>query len=266
MRSSTRPIDEVLSPDDVLQVLRHCHKVWLEGAATLGLLQDLTFETTVESVWSDYEVESLEYLGRDLNSIFGVNVSDSQWSDVLRTYNEEGYYNCVEDVCELISQSGAKRASCKPLRIAGQECHYAGVFLALRSMLAESTASIQSARPSTDLSPFVEKSYLPLFYATARLAPGVFFLPEPSSRSQELFGFYFFLLFALSALTLFLVGCIAPDHFFIALFEAFVTWVVASKLANRHIRKNFSSNIYLRGINTFGDLSRLLADSGISAV
>jgi hypothetical protein len=125
-------------------------------------------------------------------------------------------------------------------------------------MLAASGAPVLSAKPSTSLSSLIDNHYSLLLTATSKLAPGV--LPGPSSHFTDIFRPYFQLMLMFSALTVFLVLCFAPQFVYLALFEIILTAIVAIKLADKHIKENFSSKYYLPEINTFGDLSRMITD------
>lgn len=209
----------------------------------------LRSDTTVRDWQTACDLLPAEQLGKALNSIFAISCPDDQWKHAL---NGE---NILGNVCSLISESGAKRADCRPMKLAGRDCNEAGVFLAFRSMLSEAGLPAADLRPSSELGPLLDQHFGTIVDVMGKLAPGV--LPFPTSRFSEHFGNGLGLLLLTSAGILILFHAMALDLFWVTLIVVAANIIAWSK-CNDEIQKRFKSNYYIQGVRTLADLTRLI--------
>ena len=211
----------------------------------------LTYDSSVKDWRTACALLPTEQLGQALNTIFAISCSSEQWQMVLRDDNTFG------NVCRFVSESGAKRADCRPMKLAGRECEEAGVFLALRSMLSEAGLHVADLRPSTELGPLLDQHFWTIVDVMAKLAPGV--LPYPISRFSELFGNglgLFILLSSLGILTC--IYFLARDFIWIPLIVLGAANSIAWTKCENKVKEKFKSNYYIERVRTLADLTRLI--------
>jgi hypothetical protein len=251
MRNSHRLSEIKLSTNDVLLAIRDWYRFSeaLDPEAEPDV--DLSFETTVHEWRCACDLVSADRLGAWLNQVFAITASLAEWQVVLEP-------DCtLWDVCEFVSRQGAKRPSCAPLKLAGTECEYAGVFLALRSGLIQAGVPLAGASPSTQLAAITEHHFSQLITTVSILAPGS--LPIPISRFEEIFRPSLRFTAAMSGIVLLLVFLVRSDLVIPAASSIMAMLFIYWSLCQRYILWRFGAAFYFHRLNTLADLVRVMA-------
>jgi hypothetical protein len=128
---------------------------------------EISFETTVAEWRNACDLVGWEEVGRGLNEEYGINVHRDRWFSVLEPASQRR----LRGVCELIA-SEAMVVVVRPASVLGGKCLKAGVFLTIRTLLAQAGADVGDVRPSTPVHRFLPR-YLGVFVGpVSRLAPG----------------------------------------------------------------------------------------------
>jgi len=172
---------------------------------------DATLETTIREWCADRDEEDdARYIGWDLNARFRVRIGDDDWLKVL--YAEKA---TLDDVCEMIA-SRVRKPEIQPFRVGGTNCLSAGAFLTIRTALGSEGVPVDGVRPSTPLGPLACDFRHELWWALARIAPGVLPAPKVKYRLWYRLGWLFTvgglvtLAVSLRASTPVLCGCLVP--------------------------------------------------------
>lgn len=97
--------------------------------------------------WRDaMDLLSWSELAKYFNSAFSVDIPMDSWHQVL----EPSWDKPVWGVCTLLSEYAIKE-TIVPVRLLGQECRTAAIFLRLKQKLNEKGADVSELRPSTPL-------------------------------------------------------------------------------------------------------------------
>ena len=138
------------TPEYVLAVLQDEHRqiACLDGECDPDA--ELSFESTVRDWRIAQDLLPTKQLGRALNEIWELELSDAEWRSVLAPARKK----TLCDVAELISKY-ATRTKLKSLSIAGTESLAASAFLAVRDCLAADGADVSRITPSTPMKHFL---------------------------------------------------------------------------------------------------------------
>lgn len=231
--------------DYVLKVIRDSHRQQCQFDPEADPDAELTFETTVADWRLACDLLGWRPLGRALNGAWGLDRSDDDWRSVLEPPKRRN----LRDVCEFIA-SGAFRPSIQPLKILGATCLPAGAFLAIRGLLREAGADVDSLSPSTPIDEFARRHPGAFLGPISRLAPNA--LPDVRVTTPwydlSILGFALGLLAAVA-------GCfISPLATIAGVFLALFSWAgawIASRLP--------PSKVEFDGLRTFRDLATVVA-------
>jgi len=122
-----------------------------------------TFELTKETLiidWQDAQDLLLwDDFGKFLNQEFRIEVSKEEWKLILTPETKK----TIWDVCQFLAKMAIKE-KVRPVKILGQECLSAAVFLTLKKNLQKKGVDVSGLKPSTLISEFLEedKNYSPL--------------------------------------------------------------------------------------------------------
>src|SRR5579859_3193668 len=152
MDLSYPPRYEPATPDYVLAVLRDQHRQQCHYDCVADPDAILTFETTVADWVLACDLVGWRELGRALNQEWGIDYPDATWHTVLKPAKERR----LRDVCTLIAER-ARRPRIRPTQFLGRPCTAAGVFLTVRSILAEAGATADQIAPSTPLAEYTRR-------------------------------------------------------------------------------------------------------------
>ena len=127
---------------------------------------ELTFETTIAELCEPDDFRDSRQLGRRIDEVWNLGHSDSEWRAVLQPADKR----TLRDLCDFIAK-GSLRPDIRPLRLLGTDCRPAGAFLAIRSILSDYGANVESLRPSTPLEDYTSHYPEVFLGPIARLAP-----------------------------------------------------------------------------------------------
>jgi hypothetical protein len=245
------PVEEIpATPEYILAVLIDSHRQQSQFDPEADRNTKLTFETTIDE-WRDAcDLIAWKALSHSLNKQFATNFTDEQWRKAL----EPARTKTLRGVCELIATE-ARQWRVRPARYFGSECLAAGVFLTIRSLLAEEGASVPNIKPSTSLAPYLRECPSVFIFGLARIAPGI--LPQVKIQTP----FYNRAVAVFLGSLLLACFCDFAGAYLLTVLAVLLAgggsaaiWYAAKRV--RPARVEFGS------LKTFADLSRLIA-SGI---
>jgi len=166
MKEISPPTREV-DADFVLRVIVEIHRQRTHFDPEVDPSTELTFRSTVADWRSACDLLHWRELGRGLGTEWGINATDAEWRAVLEPARER----TLSDVCQFIADR-ARLPQIVPRGFFGARCAAAGVFLGVRSALAEGGIDTKRLRPSTELAPYLRLARFTLLTLGARIAPG----------------------------------------------------------------------------------------------
>ena len=147
-------LSQQLTPTDILNILIEQHRI----SSKLDFETDpdaiLTFDSTINYWRSAGDLLPWKPLSEFLNECFGISVSESKWEQALTPSRNR----TLRDVCELIAEN-CKYQDIKPIRILGNECLSASVFLTLKKYLRRRNVDVSNIQPSSLIAPYLKKYY-----------------------------------------------------------------------------------------------------------
>lgn len=156
--------DEPATAEYVLAVFRDWHRQGSDGDPTT----ELTFDTTIEDWRCECDLVEWREFGRAMNDWWKIGFTHEEWHSAMEP--EEKRH--IGDVCQLIA-SRAMRPVIRPFYVFERSCLPAGVFLTVRSLLADAGAPADKITPSTPLAGFARR-YCQVFTGRiSQLMPGV---------------------------------------------------------------------------------------------
>jgi hypothetical protein len=235
------------TPDYVLAVIRDWHRQQCQFDPEAEQDVELTFQTAIAEWRSSCDLLEWRQLGRALDSQWNLGRPDTAWHAVL----EPAKARTLRELCEFIAR-GAVRPSVEPLSIMGSKCLTAGAFLAIRSLLRDAGADVDSVAPSTPLDQYARRHVAVFLGPISWLAPNA--LPEINMSTPW---------YDLSSAGCFLGLLIATVGCFISPFVT-VAGVILAVVSLAAIwisdRLRLPSNVTFGNLRTFRDLAKVVAE------
>lgn len=160
------PASVPATPGYILDVIRDSHRQQCQFDPEAEPDAELRFDTTIAEWRSACDLLDWRRLGRALDGEWGLGRPEAAWRSVLEPAEER----TLHDLCEFIA-AGAVRPSIEPVRILGATCFPAGAFLAIRSLLRQAGANVDSVAPSTPLDEYTRRHLSVFLGPISRLAP-----------------------------------------------------------------------------------------------
>lgn len=147
-------ITQTLTSTDILNIFIEQHRLTSPFDPEAEPNIKLSFDSTIADWREANDLLPWRPLFEFLNKEFQMSLSEKEWKSVLTPPSER----TLRDVCELISNNYS-RDNIVPVKILGQECLSASVFLTLKKNLKRRGVDISEIKPSTKLSPYLDKYY-----------------------------------------------------------------------------------------------------------
>lgn len=155
-------------PEDVLAIFRDDHRHQCEWDPEADPDIELTLDSTVEDWRYACDLVDWKRLANALNERWKVAIPMPRWQAVLTPPKKRK----LKDVCELLASHIRIERVVSPT-LFGRACAPAGVFFAVRELLARDGADVTELRPSTALSNYSHDHYHVLAGPISQLAPGL---------------------------------------------------------------------------------------------
>jgi hypothetical protein len=241
--------EALATPEQILAVFQDWQR--LEWGSALDAKQNLSFDTTVKDWRDDCELQGWQPLGEALNKFFSTAFSNDEWRAAMKPEKQK----TLRDVCLLVA-SRASLPKVGELKVFGKPCKTASAFFALRSYLQLAGLDVARLRPSTKLDSCLRLHSQAVIEVITKLAPG----RMPLVKTKFNFGHRLSGWACLAGLLTLVAGGILerPECSVtgcLVLLFAFIAITVFSNLPPAVVR--------LEGLETFGDLSRLIAAGSI---
>jgi hypothetical protein len=208
---------------------------------------ELTFETTIAEWRSSCDLLEWQQLGRALDSEWKLGRPDTAWHTVL----EPAKARTLRELCAFIAQD-AVRPSIEPFRIMGSTCLTAGAFLAIRSLLRDAGADVDSVAPSTPLDQYTRRHLAVFLGPISRLAPNALPVIKMSTPWYDLSSAGFLLGLFLVPVGWFISPLAQAAGIILAVISWAALWISARFL--------LPSEVAFGNLRTFRELARVVAD------
>lgn len=147
-------IRQRLTALDVLNIFIEQHRL----CSPLDIMADpsvkLSFDTTIDEWRESLDLLPWKPLSDFLNKQFNIQATYSEWKSVL----EPSHKITLGQVCILIAEK-AIHEDIRPINLLGVECLSAAIFLTLKKYLKRRNVDVKTLRPSTLISPYLEKHF-----------------------------------------------------------------------------------------------------------
>ncbi|MBI2928288.1 MAG: hypothetical protein HYY24_21675 [Verrucomicrobia bacterium] len=238
-------------PEQILAIVQDWQR--LEWGSALDTSQIFSFDTTVKTWRDDCELQGWKQLGEALNKFFGTTFSNGDWRGVMKPEKQR----TLRDVCALIA-TRATLPNVRELNVFGRPCRSASSFFALRSCLQVAGVETARLRPSTKLDEYLRRHGQTVVEMVTKLAPGK--LPRMKTKSNlghRLSGWA-----CLMGLLTLVAGEISerPEWTVTGCLVSAFAFIAITLFSNL-----LPARVHLEGLETFGDLSRLIARAGQEA-
>ena len=160
-------VESTVTPDDVLAILRDQHRHQCEYDPEADPDFQLSFDTTVDDWRFACDLVGWRQLARALNQYWHTEIPIHEWRSVLVPPKKR----VLRDVCELLAARASTEVVSVPVLL-GRRCAPAGVFFAVREILARDGAAVSQLRPSTPLDDYAARHALTIAGLISELAPG----------------------------------------------------------------------------------------------
>jgi len=160
-------LPQQLNALDILNIFIEEHRICspLDAEADVSLI--LNFNTTVHDWREARDLMRWKPLSRYLNAEFNLTVSEQQWKAVLTPARKR----TLREVCELIAQY-CTFTSVTPVRLLGNSCLSASVFITLKKYLARRGVQVDELKPSTPIAPYLDTDFSAMIEQIGILARG----------------------------------------------------------------------------------------------
>lgn len=183
MKTAYDTIKTQATPEYILSVFvdDHRHQCEYDPEACPDI--ELTFETTIADWRLACDLLEWPQLGKGLNECFMLDFPESKWKPLLEPSSEKK----LKDLCVEIAKHTFSE-EIKPTKLLGKTCSKAGIFLTIRSKLADAGADVSSLSPSTKLEEYCRNYWREFLKMSSHLFPGKFPLVKVSTPYYD-FGF-----------------------------------------------------------------------------
>ena len=236
------------TPEQVLGIFQDWQR--LELGRTPDDKETFTFNTTVCEWFDSADFLDWKTVSKGLNEFFTTNFAKDEWQAAMKPEKEK----TLRDVCTLIS-SRAMLPALNEAKIFGASCKAASAFLALRARLQLAGVDAAKLRPSAKLDDFLRLHTQTMVNAIQKLAPG----RMPKVKAKSNLAHRLFAWTALACLVVLVASEIFSAHFLsatscMALILSFIGIAVCSHFP--------PARVQIEGLETFADLSHLIAGEG----
>jgi len=160
-------IKQIMTPTDVLNIFIEQHRLCSPLDPEADPCAELSFTSTIDE-WRDAnDLLAWRPLSEFLNKEFQIKATEDKWKSVLTPSSTK----TLKDVCELISKHSSKQ-DIQPLKLLGQECLSSAVFRTLIKYLSQRQVDVSEIKPSTSLTPYLEKYFSEMVEQTTIISNG----------------------------------------------------------------------------------------------
>ena len=154
------------TPEYILAVIQDSYRFSCQNDPEAEPDMDLSFDSTIDEWRTACDLLPWEELGFALNKRFGIVFESSKWHSLL----EPATKKTLKELCEEISKYADKEII-KPVNILGKECLKGGVFLTIRSKLAEAGADVSALTPSSLIEDYMCSHWKAFYEMSSKLFP-----------------------------------------------------------------------------------------------
>jgi hypothetical protein len=160
-------LNHTLTSQTVLDIFIEQHRLCSPLDAEADPSVELSFCSTIDDWRYANDLLAWRQLYPVLNNGFDISATEKEWENVLTPSHKR----TLKEVCDLISNH-SKRTDIKAVKLMGQECLSAAVFMTLKKYLQQRQIDVSNLRPSTLVTEYFAKHYGEMAQQTTILANG----------------------------------------------------------------------------------------------
>jgi hypothetical protein len=160
-------IRHILTPNDILNIFVEQHRLCSPLDPEADPSAELDMNSTIEWWRAADDLLPWKSLSKFLNESFNIQATEEEWESVLKPAS----IKTLKDVCELISKHSV-HTDIESIKLLGNECLSAAVFLTLKKYLQLRQVDVTDLRPSSLVSPYLDKYYSAMVEQTIIISNG----------------------------------------------------------------------------------------------
>lgn len=156
-----------MTAEDILKIFVEQHRLCSPLDPEADPSEELTMNSSIDEWRNANDLLPWRPLSRFLNDQFNLTATEEEWQNVLTPSHERTLY----DVCDFI-QKKLSTSVVMPMKLLGQTCLSAAVFFTLKKLLQRRQVDVTELKPSSSVTPYLEKYFSPMLEQTTILAKG----------------------------------------------------------------------------------------------
>lgn len=156
-----------MTAEDILEIFVEQHRICSPLDPEADPCEELTMNSTIDEWRNANDLLPWRPLSRFLNDQFNFSATEGEWQNVLTPSYERTLYDVCNFICRKLSTSAVT-----PVKLLGQECLSAAVFITLKKHLQRRQVDVTNLKPSSSVTPYLEKCFSPMIEQTTILAKG----------------------------------------------------------------------------------------------
>ena len=146
-----------MTTEEILKIFIEQHKICSPLDPEADPFEILSMDSTIDEWRNANDLLAWRPLSRFLNEEFDMKNSEEEWSAVLTPSDSK----TLKDVCTFICDN-TNYKDVQPIKILGQECLSAAIFLTLKKYLQRRNVDVTDLKPSSSIIPYLEKYFSPM--------------------------------------------------------------------------------------------------------
>jgi len=156
-----------MTSESILKIFVEQHRLCSPLDPEADPYAELTINSTVAE-WRDAnDLLPWQPLSKFLSEEFNIAATTSEWEQVLTPPGKR----TLNDVCSFISKKYSTD-EIKPIKLLGQECLSAAIFLTLKKNLKRRGVNVDDLKPSSSVTPYIDKYFSQMLEQATILAKG----------------------------------------------------------------------------------------------
>lgn len=156
-----------MTPEDILKIFVEQHRLCSPLDPEADPSEELTMNSSIDEWRNANDLLPWRPLSRFLNEQFNLSTTEEEWKNVLTPSHARTLFDVCSFICKKMSTSAVI-----PVKLLGQECLSAAVFVALKKHLQRRQVDVTNLKPSSSITPYLERHFSPMLEQTTILAKG----------------------------------------------------------------------------------------------
>ena len=156
-----------MTQEDILNIFIEQHRLCSPLDPEADPYEELTMNTTIDEWRNANDLLPWRPLSRYLNQEFNLVATEEEWHIILTPSHERTLHDVCNFICRKLTSSVVL-----PMKLFGQECLTAAVFVTLKKHLQRREVDVTNLKPSSSVTPYLEKFFSPMLEQTTILSKG----------------------------------------------------------------------------------------------